>query len=172
MKEFVLVFVCTGNICRSPMAEGIMKDMVIDEVEKNHMVLPLIVASAGTHAVVGSSASRTAGKVSETHGISLNFHRSKPISESIVRNADLILTMEKNHTDYIKNRWPNSDHVFELKNFIRDEELPPGLTDVMDPIGLDVSVYSSVFDELNKELNRVSAHIFSLVRKKLGTDFS
>ena len=168
MREFVLVFVCTGNICRSPMAEGIMKDIVLDEVDQLHRVIPILISSAGTHAVTGSPASRYAVEVSKEHGISLNFHRSKPITEPIVRNADLILTMEKNHTDFIKRNWPFCTTVFELKNFAREGSGRPLNSDIPDPIGMDIDVYVDVFDELHTEITRIANLVFSMAGKKSG----
>ena len=168
MREFVLVFVCTGNICRSPMAEGIMKDLVLDEVERHHRVIPILISSAGTLDMKGSPASRHAVEVAGKHGINLNFHRSKPINESSARNADLILTMEKNHTDFIKTYWPFCTNVFELKNFDRDGSNRPANSDVPDPIGMDMSVYADVFDELHAEITRIAQHVFSMAEKKSG----
>lgn len=168
MREFVLVFVCTGNICRSPMAAGIMKDLVLDEVEQRHRVIPILISSAGTHAMTGSPASRHAVEVAAKYDINLNFHRSKPINESIARNADMILTMEKNHTDFIKTYWPFCTNVFELKNFARDSSNRPPNSDVPDPIGMDRDVYADVFDELRTEINRIAQRIFSMAEKKSG----
>ncbi len=168
MREFVLVFVCTGNICRSPMAEGIMKDLVLDEVEQHHRVIPILISSAGTIDMKGSPASRHAIEVSKEHGISLNFHRSKPITEPIVRNADLILTMEKNHTDFIKRNWPFCTSVFELKNFALEKTDRPINSDIPDPIGMDIDVYVDVFNELHAEITRIANLVFSMAGKKSG----
>ena len=170
MREFVLVFVCTGNICRSPMAEGIMKDIVLDEVEHTHRVIPIIISSAGTHALTGNLASRYAVEIAERHGINLNFHRSKPLNETIVRNADLILTMEKNHTELIKRNWAFCDTVYELKNFAAEDSRTSAGSDIHDPIGMDINFYANVFDELKREITRIATVVFSMAEKKAGTD--
>ena len=168
MKEFIVTFICTGNMCRSPMAEGILKDLVIDEADKNHTIIPIMITSAGTHAVMGGPASHTAVKVMNSHGINLNFHRSKPISESIVRNSDLIITMERNHTEIIKRQWPFCTWVYELKNFAQDVPVEPFEMDIVDPIGMGQEIYEGVFDELYKELSRVKDIIFTTAREKSG----
>jgi protein-tyrosine phosphatase len=150
------------------MAEAIMKDLVLDEVEQRHRVLPIIVSSAGTHAVKGSPASRHAIEVAKRHDINLNFHRSKPITEALARNADLILTMEKNHTAYIQSLWPFCNEVTELKSFGQETKQVSLDVDVQDPIGLNEAVYTAVFDELYREISRISQRIFSLAEQKSG----
>lgn len=166
MNNFVLIFVCTGNICRSPMAEGIMKEMVLDEFVMNRQVMPVEILSAGTHAPIGSSVSRFALEVADKHGINLRFHRSKQVTEQIVNAADLILTMEENHTEYIRQHWPGVDYVFELKRFGRNDSATEDSPDINDPIGMGIEVYIRVFDELQSEIARVSKTIYSLVLDK------
>ena len=67
MSNFILMFVCTGNICRSPMAEGIMNDLILNYVDSKKQFMPIEIFSTGTHAVRGHSASRFAIEVSEQH---------------------------------------------------------------------------------------------------------
>ena len=168
MDNFLLVFVCTGNICRSPLAEGIMKDIVLDEVDIHHQVFPIEITSAGTHAIEGHPASQYAVDVAALSGINLNYHRSKYITEGLVKHADLILTMERSHTQYIKSLWPYFDSIFELKCFGLEEKSVPPSIEIPDPIGMDIDFYKDVFDELKKEINRISPIVFSMVNKKSG----
>jgi len=166
MSDFVLLFVCTGNICRSPMAEGIMKELILDEYEMGRPVSPMEVLSAGTHALDGNPASDYAVMVAGEHGIDLSGHRSRMVTEDLLDRADLVLTMEENHTRFIKCMTPGVEHVYELKRYGVDDEPPEGSVDVMDPIGMDRSVYAEVFDELEKEIRRVSRRIFELALEK------
>ena len=166
LNIYSLVFVCTGNICRSPMAEGIMKDLILDEVKSHGNSLPIKVASAGTHAVNGNSATEHAIMAAARYKIDINFHKSRLLTDEIVDEADLILTMEKSHTNIIKQIWPHIDYVYELKSFGRgnnNKELNDG---IMDPIGSDFGVYIKVFNEINDEILRVAKTIFSIVREK------
>ena len=139
---FLLVFVCTGNICRSPMAEGIMKDIILDHARETGVSPKLKVISAGTNATAGYPASEHAIEVASEEGINIETHRSSPLTEDIAMSSDLILTMEQAHTRIIKHMWPEIRQVKELKRFGRNET---GNSDVLDPIGMGVDVYRSVF---------------------------
>ena len=167
VKRFVLLFVCTGNICRSPTAEGIMKDMVLDEAE-HHRIIPMEILSAGINAPEGQPASRFAVEVAAEHGISLNFHRARLFSPALAKYADLILTMEKYQTDYIRSHYPGVKQVYELKNYPREISSGYGYSDIPDPIGQSLDVYRVVFDEIKFEVERVSQIIFPLVFKTYG----
>ena len=166
MNNFLLLFVCTGNICRSPMAEGIMKDLILDEFDVKHQVMPIEVLSAGTHAMTGSGASSYAIKVADRHDINLKFHRSRKITEHISKAADLILTMEEAHTTFIKQSWPEITNVYALRRYNRGSSIVEEPIDIVDPIGLDIEVYSSVFEDLQGEIQRVASTIFSLALEK------
>ncbi len=166
MSNYLVMFVCTGNICRSPMAEGILKDMILDEYQEKHQVMPIEVLSAGTHAANGYPASSHAVAIAHKHGINLTFHRSRALTVQVARAAELILTMEANHTLFIKSMIPGIGTVYELKSF--NQSNPGVLTDVdvRDPIGASEDVYASVFDELKREIGRVSQEIFNRALEK------
>lgn len=166
LDKYFLVFVCTGNICRSPIAEGIMKDFILDEVDSHGQSLPIKVMSAGTYAVDGSTASEYAIMVAAQHVIDISFHRSRHLSEEIVNEADLILTMEKSHTDIINQTWPRVNNVYELKSFGQENDNKEFNREIMDPIGMGFDVYLNVFNEINDEILRVAKIIFSLAGEK------
>ena len=103
------------------MAEGIMKECILDEVTVQDQNLPIKVISAGTHALNGYPASEYAIEAAARHGIDIRFHRSGQLSEEVVKDADLILTMERNHTNIIKQNWSDINCVYELKNFSHEK---------------------------------------------------
>lgn len=93
-----IIVICTGNICRSPIAEALFR---------RHLAAQRIqVCSAGTGALVGHSADLTAQLVSKDQGYDISAHRAQQASPSLLSAMDLILTMEQSHTDWIRMRFP------------------------------------------------------------------
>ena len=138
MSGYIAVVVCTGNTCRSPMGEALLKKSfaeklgcTIDQLE-NHNVK---IMSAGIAAMSGGSAAPQAVEVMGEMNLDLNDHRSQPFTERLANFADLILTMTENHRRAIISAWPQA----APRTFVIRKD---GL-DVSDPIGLPVDVYRS-----------------------------
>ncbi|MFG1172052.1 protein tyrosine phosphatase [Erwiniaceae bacterium CAU 1747] len=93
-----ILVVCTGNICRSPIAERLLRNLLEGRV----------VDSAGTGALIGHSADRTAISVAESHGVFLSNHKGQQFTAALARNYDLILVMEKSHLESISNIAPEA----------------------------------------------------------------
>ena len=148
------------------MAEGIMKNIVFHETSRQR-IMPIEILSAGIQALDGKPASRFAIEVAAEHGINLNFHKSRLLSSDIVRNANLILTMEKYHCDYIHFKFPEANLVYELKNYPEGKLSGYELSGIPDPINQSIEVYRAIFDDLKYELNRISQLIFAHVLKKM-----
>ncbi len=126
------------------MAEGIMKDLLLDEYDKIQHVMPIEIISAGTFAANGNPASRFAIEVAAQHGINLNFHQSREITENLVKKADLILTMARGHREALLAQWPDAAS--------RTEVLRLDGKDVADPIGESVAEYQRCAEQIRKEL--------------------
>lgn len=133
-------FVCTGNTCRSPMAEAILKSMELPGVN---------VRSAGLFAG-GGSISKNAHSVLSDEGIDFD-HWSRSVEAEDIRWASLILTMTASHKEMLINQYPQSaDKVFTLKEYV------DGFAgDVSDPYGGPESVYRRTFEELKALLARL-----------------
>ena len=136
-----ILFVCTGNTCRSPMAEAILKSKQIDGLE---------VKSAGIYAATGSEASAHARKVLEDHQID-HHHSSNMLNIDSVRWADLILTMTISHKNAILQQYPDAAaKVFTLKEFTGENYD----VDVVDPFGGNLAIYQETYQELEKLITK------------------
>lgn len=140
-----ILFVCTGNTCRSSMAEGIFKNLLILEGAKG-----IDVYSAGIYALPGSPASTEAVKVLLEWGIDISDHKAKLLTSDLIRKTDIILTMTNHHKAAILDMDPESKgKVFTLNEFA-------GLTgDIPDPIGKPLYFYQQCAEEIQR-LCRVS----------------
>jgi len=111
MKKTIL-FVCTGNTCRSPMAEALLKDMVKDSKEEYEII------SAGTTALAGEPAAGEAIRALEEIGVVMTGHRSQPVTQDLLERVDLIITMTRGHKERIMELMPLAgEKTFTLKEF-------------------------------------------------------
>jgi protein-tyrosine-phosphatase len=145
----LILFVCTGNICRSPMAEYIFRDHFAKAQGWR-------VASAGTIGMPGVAPSRAAIKALKDLGIDGRPHRSQPLTAQLVAEAAIIVVMTASHRQECLSRFPHvADKIFLLKSF--DAASDGG--DVDDPIGLPLPVYRAVRDEIANALWGLHAHV-------------
>jgi protein-tyrosine-phosphatase len=148
-----VLLVCTGNSCRSVMAEGILKKY-LKELGKSDIE----VMSAGIHAIDGMGPTKETIDVMNKEGIDISGFRSKALTEDLIKKSDLILVMAGHHMDDIITRVPYAvSKVHILKQFgIKCETRSCEDMDIADPIGRDKSFYEEVFLAIKKEMKRIS----------------
>ncbi|MCH5585190.1 low molecular weight protein arginine phosphatase [Shimazuella sp. AN120528] len=136
-----VLFVCTGNTCRSPMAEAILTHM------SKQKQFPLEVRSAGIYAVPGADISPQAKEVLTSEGIQTD-HCAQRLDHELLEWADVILTMTLQHKNAILLESPSSDKkVYTLTEYITDDSF-----DIIDPYGSSVEVYRRCAEEIHQHL--------------------
>jgi protein-tyrosine phosphatase len=156
-KRFSILFVCTGNTCRSPLAEIMMRNEL-----RRAGIKHVSVSSAGTAAADGGRASQNAKVTAEQMALSLARFRSKPLTARRVKGADLILTMGRAQQGEITGRWPEAAE----KTHVISEFSGSGRGDIDDPMGKSGQAYRHCADVLADEIKRVLQRLRRLLKRK------
>lgn len=155
-----VLFVCTGNTCRSSMAEALAKEVLA----RKSLDAEIQVASAGTAALPGMEASPQALKVMAELGLDLRAHRASLLTRRDVEEADLVLTMTGRHKEMVKELAPEMDgKVFTLAEYAGTG------TDIPDPFGGSEDVYRQCAGELRYLIDLVVDRLAGSREKKQET---
>lgn len=140
-----ILFVCTGNTCRSAMAAAMMADIAV----KND--LDILVDSAGVFATIGECAADNAIEAMKKYDIDLSLHRTKPLTEELIDMADIILVMTDAHKMLIEGM--AKDKVFTLMEYANSEG------DISDPYGGDLEEYEETAEEIYDALVDIAENL-------------
>lgn len=141
-----ILFVCTANICRSPMAEVILKEKL-----RNSGNTDISISSAGLMDMKGGRARDEAIEIIRNIGVDISHHRSRHLTDDMVKEADMVIVMEASHRDKILGKYPESSNkVFLLSRFGNEKGIE---RDVADPYGASVFYYRTAFREISFYIN-------------------
>lgn len=144
-----IIFICTGNTCRSPMAEVMAQELFR---KKN---LEVQVISRGIHVFCPSSASNQAVTVMAERGLDLSMHLSRPVCATDLEDADLVLTMTAAHKKVLRSACRSAKiPLYTLKEFTGFSE-----KDILDPFGQGVEIYEQCAKEIFCCLERLPERI-------------
>jgi protein-tyrosine phosphatase len=150
-----ILFVCTGNICRSPMAAEYFRKRAAQS-GLSHVV----VDSAGTMGLQGAGASPEAIQAMAEIGVDLSKHRSKRLSGTDLRTTDIVVAMTRHHLEHLAHHYPEgSDHRVLLRAF-EDDTRPSGDADGLpDPIGEPVEFYRKIVPVIRQCVDHLILHL-------------
>ncbi|MCX7842453.1 MAG: low molecular weight protein arginine phosphatase [Clostridia bacterium] len=155
-----ILFVCTGNTCRSCMAEGIFKHYVRADIQlQEHFTA----ASAGLSACEGDNASSNAiAALRDGWGIDLNSHCARGVRESDIKEAYLVLTMTRAHKDALVSMYPeHKGKIFTLKEYAYAKNVDDVIYeynysfDVPDPYGMSLQTYRCCAEDIEAAVKTI-----------------
>ena len=139
-----VLFVCTANICRSPIAVALLRKIVQERPDADQWVIE----SAGTWGLDGEPAAAGSRRVSEEKGMDISAHRARTVTRELLKQFDLILTMEAGHKEALRLEFPEARRrIFQLSELI-DHHF-----DISDPIGQPFASFQETAAEIDRILH-------------------
>jgi protein-tyrosine phosphatase len=147
---FEIIFVCTGNTCRSPMAEALMRAALPHDKREKYLI-----SSAGTNAIDDRPPSILASEAMNELGLDIDGHKSRALTSVMIDKADLILALSEGHLQSIHATFPGAAG----KTFLLTEYsgLDKNTAGIQDPYGGDIDTYRSTRDEISRHITRIAS---------------
>ncbi len=163
-KKFHLVIVCTANRTRSAYFAGYLRHYLAQY--RPSALKQIQITSAGTKAQAGGRVNDVVALIARNHGFSLRQHTSEPLSEKLVKRADLILVMEQEHKEFVLEKYPTAkDKVFRLMEYGWQGEDKIESLDVPDPTGKNVDDFKAFIETAHAEADRL---VHELVHREIA----
>jgi protein-tyrosine-phosphatase len=147
-----VLFVCTGNTCRSPMAEGLFLKAVADRGDYE-------VGSAGVAASKGTPCNPETAAILKKRNATLEEFQSRPVSEALLAKATHVFAMTRGHLEVLESRFPEHADKFYLTCEFADIPKRGMGVDVPDPIGMGRAAYEEVANLLETAIPSIIAYI-------------
>lgn len=150
-----LLFVCTGNTCRSPMAAFLARRQLAERG------LDWTVSSAGLSAAAGASMTPPAVQALIRRNVPLHAHQAQAVTEDLMKSADKVLAMTTNHARELRSRFPHQARKVEvLGSYLRqDQHGDDAECDIVDPFGGSDEVYEQSAATLEQAVERLIEHL-------------
>jgi protein-tyrosine-phosphatase len=149
-----ILIVCTANICRSPVAEALLRERLAAQEPDAWQI-----SSAGTWASDGQPAARYSIELMDEQEIDISGHRSRPVSKALLREADLVLTMEEGHAEALKVEFPRHTGKIFLLTEMSDRHYS-----VPDPYGGPKSEYERMVREISGLIDQGLSRIVEIAQ--------
>ncbi len=143
-----IIFVCTGNTCRSPMAHYYAQSVINKRVNAEQYYIE----SAGINAYDGECATQNAIQVMKNYNVDLTNHRATSLENSLIENADYIIAMTNLHKNILLQIYPKlKDKIYTLKEIAGSEK---DSLDIPDPWGYNIDVYEEIARQIVENIDK------------------
>lgn len=157
-EPFYIVFVCNGNTCRSPMAQGILRKLLPKALKPQFRVF-----SAGLYASEEGKATPEAMEVARENGVNLTRHSTRNVNDGVLEKADLVLTFSVSQRDEVMRMCTPRFGVFALKEFAGEGDGALDWT-IEDPVGGAKEAYVRCYQEIKGEIERILSSLIARMK--------